>query len=392
MSQNLIRKNTLGSEFRSMTRLFHVSLNGNRLYSLTKNSFTSLKDNTYFTQLNLARTHLRVIEAHAFLPLKSLQILTLTDNRLNANMLEQAFYGLRFSYNLTSLRLEGSNLSDINSNTFQYLVNTSITRLNAKGSLLTILPSGSFKCLPRLHTLDLSGNKINKIQRNAFENLNNLNYLHLSRNRLTTIPNGDYVGLQTLKHLDLGRNIISGPISPNSLKGYDQLQSLYLYGNNIRGLSGRAFVHMPCLRRLYLSENRITYFPKDVFYGLENLVTLDLQSNTMHQFDVNIFSYTPSLQKLDLSRNSFISSLVQDDIAFMFRPLRNLTKLLLTSTDLQFLPDSTFHNLTELSIVTLSNNRLTEWSPGLFRDQSKLKILSLARNKISMIHEDAIEQ
>ena len=390
LGQNKIRNHTLGSEFQNMKNLKNIILSENRLQSLSNSSFLCLASLKKFHYLVLGSASLKVIEANAFAPVTFLTVLNLQKNPLNASMLEKAFYGLRFSMNLTELHLDSTMMTDISASTFRYLSNTSLVTLNVQGSLMTVIPSGTFRFLSMLQNLRLSGNNIHTIEKNAFQNVNELIELDLSRNSLISIPNGDYVGLNSLKHLNLQRNSIKDTIVQYSLRGYNQLESLLLSGNSIRRISPKAFWYIPSLRQLNLIENKIVSMQTDVFAGLSNLTYLDLTGNNINDLDVNIFGHTPNLQKLSLSRNNILTTKLKGDIAKLFKPLRNLTQLMMSSTGLHHLPDSTFHNLTELTILALSSNQLSKWTPGLFKDQTKLKVLSLGRNKISTIHKDVI--
>ena len=190
LAQNRLRNNTLGSEIHNMPHLHNMILSENRLNYLSNTSFSSLADSKKFGILMLKSASLKVIEANAFLPLKFLTKLVLYKNPLDASMLEQAFYGLRFSVYLTELGLDMTNLTDINANTFRYLANTSLVNLHAQGCLITVIPSETFKFLPKLQFLKLSGNEVHTIKKNAFKNLNELVSLDLSRNYLSSIPNG----------------------------------------------------------------------------------------------------------------------------------------------------------------------------------------------------------
>ena len=207
LGQNRIKNNTLGTEFHNMPYLNNLILSENHLNNLSNTSFLSLTHSMKYSLLVLKSAGLKVIEADAFLPLKFLTRLKLYENPLDASKLEQAFYGLRFSVNLTELGLDSTNLTGISASTFRYLANTSLEKLRAQGCLITAIPSGTFKFLSKLQVLKLSGNKVHTIEQNAFQNVNELMSLDLSRNYLTSIPNGDYVGLNTLKHLDLQRNL-----------------------------------------------------------------------------------------------------------------------------------------------------------------------------------------
>ena len=390
LAHNRLRNNTLGSEIHNMPHLHKMILSENRLNYLSNTSFSSLADSKKFGFLMLKSAGLKVIEANAFLPLKFLIKLLLCKNPLDASMLEQAFYGLRFSINLTELGLDMTKLADINAGTFRYLANTSLVNLHAQGCLITVIPSETFKFLPKLQFLKLSGNKVHTIEKNAFKNLNELVSLDLSRNYLSSIPNGNDVGLNTLKHLKLKRNSIRETVEQYSLRGYSQLEYLFLGENSIRRISPRAFLYMPSLKELSLLNNKISSLDNDAFVGLSNLTQLDLKGNNICNFDVTIFQHTPNIRILDLSKNNILTVKIKDGIANLLKPLINLKQLKMSSTGLHHLPDSTFHNLTQLTILGLSSNQLSRWTPGLFRDQTNLKVLSLGRNKISTIHKDVI--
>ena len=357
--QNRMRNNTLGSEFRNMPYLNILILSKNRLNYLSNTSFSSLADSKKFSVLVLKSVSLKVIEANAFLPLKFLTNLVLNMNPLDAAMLEQAFYGLRFSVNLTELGLDTTNLADVSASTFKYLVNTSLTSLRALGCLITVIPSETFKFLPKLQVLNLSGNKVHTIEKNAFKNLNELVSLDLSHNYLSSIPNGNDVGLNTLKHLKLQRNSIRETVEQYSLRGYNQLEYLFLGENSIRRISPRAFLYMPSLQELNLLNNKISSLDNDAFVGLSNLTRLDLMGNNLNDFEVTIFQHTPNIRILDLSKNNILTVKIKDDIANLFKPLRNLKQLMMSSTGLHHLPDSTFHNLTQLTVLSLTKNQLS---------------------------------
>ena len=154
LTHNRIQNNTLGSEFQNMTNLHSIVLSENPLHGLSNSSFLSLASSKKFNILVLKSVSLKIVEADAFSPLKFLTTLTLNDNQLmNVSLLERAFYGLRFCFNLTELGLDNTNLTGIGPYIFQYMANTSLVKLYAQGCLITMLPSGTFKYLPNYRSL-----------------------------------------------------------------------------------------------------------------------------------------------------------------------------------------------------------------------------------------------
>ena len=83
-------------------------------------------------RLDLHNCKLHEIAFDAFLPLKYLNFLSLDANRMHADLLQQALYGLRFANDLTQLNLDNSRLMELSNVTFQYLAKTPLRSLSAK--------------------------------------------------------------------------------------------------------------------------------------------------------------------------------------------------------------------------------------------------------------------
>ena len=103
-----------------------------------------LKSSQYFLKLSLEACGLKEIEGHAFLPISSLKHLFLGRNALNAKMLEQGFYGLRFVKNMTTLDLQQIYLRDLSNSTFKFLINTSLHTVSMTTFEIHALASGIF--------------------------------------------------------------------------------------------------------------------------------------------------------------------------------------------------------------------------------------------------------
>ena len=391
LGHNNIKHIHLGSQFQHMPNLTTLTFSGNPISRLYNDSFSNLTKSGIFRQLFLKGSNIHTIEADAFLPLKHLQTLELDRTQLNAHALELAFFGLRNANNLSSLNLDRTYLIQLNNNTFQYLENSTVTYLRARATKIKIIQAGTFRYLNKLESLDLRDNKINSIQPRAFENLNSLVRLDLTNNRLPYIPYANSSHLSVVKILVLKGNDIRGRLTEDWLEYYTQLEELNLVGNGIRSIGPNAFRQLPNLKRLDLSHNPMhpRCFTKYSFRGLNNIETLDLASDSIIQFDPVTFKFIPSLQVLDMSGNRNMEILGGTEN--MFRPLQNLTKLKMTSTDLEKIPASTFWNLTELTVVDLSKNSITKWDPDLFKDQEKLQQLILANNKITTIDENSLK-
>ena len=392
LERNNIKNNSLGINFKNSAQLTNLTFSNNHLGALTNTSFSNMSSSAEVKRLDLHDCKLQKIASDAFLPLKYLNVLALDANYIHADLLQRALYGLRCANNLTQLNLDNSRLMELSSMTFQYLENTSLTSLSARYCNIKIITSGTFQHLTKLQYVSLENNVIKNIEENAFLNVNELLTLDISRNRLQYISDANSVKLGNLKQLVLSHNNIASTsrLTPDSLKGYDQLEELTLQSNQIITITSNVFIHASNLRSLVLSYNQIRTLDKCAFGGLNKLETLDIKHNYINAIDVDIFKQTPALTHLDLSYNPDLISVIKGGIADLFRPLQNLDTIQLISIGTQDLPDSLLSNLTRLSIVSFSSNHMSKLDPRLLQDQPNITVLTIKRNNIPTISESAI--
>ena len=105
---------------------------------------------------------------------------------------------------LTTLRLDGSQLSALPPGVFAGL--TSLTTLRLDGNQLSALPPGVFAGLTSLTTLRLDGNQLSALPPGVFAGLTSLTTLRLDGNQLSALPPGIFTGLTGLTTLDLSDN------------------------------------------------------------------------------------------------------------------------------------------------------------------------------------------
>ena len=275
--------------------------------------------------------------------------------------------------------------------TFQYLVNTSVSLLEAGDSKLKLIHRGAFKHLPNLRDLALRGSEIQVFQTKAFDSNNQLEQLDVKKNSLVYVPLASSVNLGNLKCLVLSTNSIR-ELFPRTFRGYDNLQELNLQNNGITKLSSNTFIHTPNLKTLLLTSNGIKNIYKDAFVGLKNLEFLDLKDNDIVEISAETFSATSNLRYLDLSKNhDFGTEKVKNDVATLLKPLTKLYLVRLDSMNLQNLPHDVFYNLTELSEINIGTNLLSNLDSTMFKDQEKLTVLSIRKNKLLSISRDILE-
>ncbi|CAK1544545.1 unnamed protein product [Leptosia nina] len=147
--------------------------------------------------------------------------------------------------------------------------------------------------------LDLSRNKINRIDEDAFSLTPMLSSLDLSENRLNDLATTMFASAQHMDTLILSRNYFLTVPQFQS----QSLRSLHLSNCQIAVLSANAASEMTSLVVLDLSINQIESIP-DNFHS-KTLQELDMSYNEVSSLSDRTFSSLPHLAVLDLRGNGF---------------------------------------------------------------------------------------
>lgn len=186
---------------------------------------------------------------------------------------------------INNIQLSGCRIRSIEPEAFKGQENH-LKSLNLKDNELAEIPSATLKTLRNLTVLDLSMNKITRINDNAFVGIR-LITLKLSDNEVT-LSAESFRGLETtLKNLNL-KGTRQKKV-PEALRGLKTLAFLDLSQNSIRELPGtsgtRAFEGLDSLTGLNLERNLIQNIGPDAFYGVRNtLSSLSLLNNLIPDF------------------------------------------------------------------------------------------------------------
>lgn len=205
---------------------------------------------------------------------------------------------------INNMQLSGCQIKTIEPEAFKGQEN-SLKSLNLKDNELTEIPSATLKTLKNLTILDLSMNKITKVNDNTFAGLK-LITLKLSDNEVTLSP-GAFRGLErTLKNLNL-KGTRQKKV-PEALRGLKTLAFLDLSQNSIRELPGsagmKAFEGLDSLTGLNLERNLIQNIGPDAFYGIKNtLSSLSLLNNLIPDFPMLAINSVQDLRVLDIGFN-----------------------------------------------------------------------------------------
>lgn len=230
--------------------------------------------------------------------------------------------------------------------------------------------------LPYLQTLDLSNNFFTGPIPNSFSNLTRLQKLTLSSNSFTnSVP--DSIGLLiNLEELSLDNNNLQGTI-PLSLNGLKNLKRLQIQSNKLTD----EFPELTQLSQLvFLDASKNAISGNIPFHFPPSLIEIIMRNNQIQgNIPENFLRNLSNLQVLDLSHNKLTESIPASLLTH-----QSLQQLILSYNNLQSILSpvkSKFYS--ELVEIDLSNNNIHGFLPGFMGRMPKLSALSLEKNKLS---------
>lgn len=130
--------------------------------------------------------------------------------------------------NLAHLNLGGNDLEFIEKQVFTNLFH--LKRLVLSFNRFTSIPN--FPILDKLKVLDLSGNRIERINKHSFQTLSGLDRLNLRNNQIIFIEHYAFSGLRSLVYLNIERNLLgSDYFVTNLIKNLPKLKEIRFNSN-----------------------------------------------------------------------------------------------------------------------------------------------------------------
>ncbi|XP_035031262.2 toll-like receptor 8 [Hippoglossus stenolepis] len=234
-----------------------------------------------------------------------------------------------------------------------FAVMTKLQILELSFNNLTHVPRGF---PPSLMELRLASNKIQYISDDDFKGLHNLKTLHIQGN-CPRCQNAPYPCVPC-QNLSLG-------IHPYAFHNLTELEILHMGGNSLEFLHPNWFSRLNKLKDLFLSFNfllKVITGDATFLRYLPNLEKIDLSFNfglKVYPTSLNLskdFAYLKSLRTLHLEALVF-----QSIGPYTLRPLYKLKNLTALNLGTNFIIDSDsniFHNLSQVKLIYLAENRL----------------------------------
>ncbi|XP_078468434.1 leucine-rich repeats and immunoglobulin-like domains protein 3 isoform X1 [Lampetra planeri] len=353
-----------------------LELQHNQIANILKDALRHLVN---LQKLDLSYNQLTTVNPEALDGLVNLHEVKLNHNHL----LEVPDLGSATG-SITTLSLQHNRIRAIAAKDFHKY--SSLESLELSNNHITELKAGSFPEGMRLKHLNLNGNKISLLELGCLDNLSqSLLSLKLNKNRITSLA-PKLFKLPHLQHLELTRNRIKR-IESLSFFGLESLQSLRLQRNNIGRLMDGAFWRLEKLEILHLDFNALTNVTKGWLYGLSSLQQLNMSHNNVSRIDLDAWEFCQKLDELDLSHNHL--SRIEEGT---FVGLGMLRSLLLAHNHLSNIADGAFKELRSLLTLDLAGNEISwtiEDMHGAFTGLENLNKLVLSENKIKSIAKKA---
>ena len=255
------------NDIRSIAEWSFEDFNDLKILDISYNQiFVIDLDNTFSGLYNLRVLNLQynltfLLTTRSLLPLRSLEILNLTRNRIHKYVLEY----LQFLPNLRRFYCPHNSLESLEDNLTERIVDTHHF----------------------LEVMDLQYNYIDEISVSFFRSMKYLKYLYLNNNLIRYLSHSHFEELFYLSYLDLSCN------------------EIILLDNNL-------FSKLFNLATLKISNNKISFLPNNIFDNNTDLTLLDLSSNRIQEMPLKIFQFNTQLSHLYLTDNQMIR--IADDL------------------------------------------------------------------------------
>jgi Leucine-rich repeat (LRR) protein len=167
------------------------------------------------------------------------------------------------------------------------------------------------------------------------------------------------------------------------------LKELSLSFNHLTDIAEEAFGGLEdSLEILELSFAFSTdVFPQRALRPLTSLLWLVLDNNNFHTIETTAFYSFQQLRYINLESNRLHYLPERIFLAEIHEELRDVK---FGFNFLEAIPESTFHNLTELRALDLTGNRIRSLDVDSIKDCPRLVTVSLANNRISSIDPYAL--
>ncbi|ODM96941.1 Chaoptin [Orchesella cincta] len=368
--------------FQNFRKASVVSLAFNPIESLVDDAF---KDAS-IDLLDLSHCFIREVQPKAFRGLEnSLESLDISFNNITHIPFElfENFDRLRH-LNLDQNRLQ------ITLDELENFRLFTLYRFSIIGDMMSPFSMEDIELMRNLRSLNISNFGMASLNPQVFEGFGlAVEDIKISQGKLSTIKAGAFSSLTGLKSIDLSENRIER-IENQAFEGVEHSLLRLKMANSIRmgTLPSKAFQKLSALRYLDLSANGLNNVPEDTFAESKRLQYLNLRFNKLSSVPKNMFDCTkvPRIQTILLSFNNI------KEVRSGFVRLKELEIVELNENVIETISPRAFEDLTNLRILNLAGNKISILEDEAFQNLPRLQILDLSHNRLSSINWEAFEQ
>ncbi|XP_047169329.1 receptor-like protein 56 isoform X1 [Vigna umbellata] len=379
--------------------------------SFSNEFLSSLSGLPRLKSLDLSSNQLRgSLDTSGLLALTSLEILDLSDNKINSFVVHQVS-GSKGLRKLEALRLDNNmiNGSRLRESLQSF---SSIRVFSMKSNEITgTITAGDFRDLKNLEHLALDSNS--DLDNEFFKSIGELTSLkNLSASTCKingTLPSADWFKLKKLEELDLSQNLFVGSL-PSSFLNMTSLRKLELSQNQFSGQLDSNIASLTSLEYFGFTENQfevpLSFTPfanlsnLKFIYGEGNKVILDLQPSMqtwIPKFQLQVLNLPSTTENDSLPLPRFLlhqRNLTRLDLSscrlegvfpnWLFENNTKLTELLVRNCSFTGVLRLPAHPLTNMRRIDVSDNNITGQIPNnnISSILPNLQFLNLSRNLI----------
>ncbi|KAJ0081877.1 hypothetical protein Patl1_10479 [Pistacia atlantica] len=282
-------------------------------------------------------------------------------------------------------QLSSLQILDVSNNEFSGIIPSSIFNISTLESIDFSVNqfSGSFPSiifnLSSLSYIDLSENRLSGgLPENVFSYLPNLETLFLFNNELDGEIPTTLSECKELQYLALSNNYFTGAI-PKQIGNLTKMKTIYLGGNKLQGEIPQELGNLVELELLSLLTNGLTGTIPSVIFNLSSLTTLHFTNNSLTgTLPDNICQHLPFLEVFGLSLNQFTGP-----IPYNLWQCRGVRMLSLSFNQFTGSVPRSIGNLTLINELYLGYNKLIGEIPEELGNLIKLEKLSLPKGALT---------
>ena len=414
---------TFGEHFQNLTKLTSLSLSGHEgrchLVNIFNNTFNYVP---HLTFVNLTKCQLQCVHAGAFVPLRNIEELDISDNQhLQFGNFRNVTYGLMNSSiqilhaNAIVKRWSVCNIMD--EEYVQYLKNTGLHKLYFDYNRVEVFGKATLFQLPE--TLWFISVRYNLFTFGPYvfdlKHLKNVTHIYLGQDCPSLQPHGSYERDNNVLEMSVFCDSHSDNICPVHNKYYSKYNTerftipsppVYKKIYTVIVPPNMQVVALPCERvsavigwtritsnnisALDLSFNLFSQWIGPV-EGLEKLEILDLSHNTAQYVSRHFFPSAPRVKVLNISSNSIGLMMRSGNETCILDNLTSLEVLDMSFNGIHILPEYIFHDLVSAKTVNLSYNSLYLDLPLRVNNMKNLETLDISNNQIRWFSDVLIQ-